>query len=365
LNCNKNKLAKIQVLIFSLGLIFFTSSRVFSKPLNNNESQGETIYRNGILPSGQSLTAIVAGDIEVSGKQFSCMNCHGRSGMGTIEGNYIVPPIAGKLLFTDANQPVRSAYNNSSLATLLREGINPDGKAIDPLMPRFIINDEQVSVLANYLARLSSEIAPGINDTTIHLATIVTDGVDANLATAVASVLQRFVIEKNRQTRLEAQRPNRGKRPELRSASLFRNWSLDVWHLKGRASTWKKQLENYYNRQPVFALLGGLTMQSWQPIGEFCELNQIPCMFPSVNVSGAKEGDFYTYHFSRGIELEADLVANYLDENPAQKLNQIYCKGTASYAAKRLSLKMQRQSAKLNSLAIDCDDPKQRRSDLS
>ncbi len=319
----------------------------------SSQEQGLAIYRDAILPSGKSLTALVAGDIEVSGKQFSCESCHGRSGMGRIEGDYIVPPIAGPILFKDANQPVRSAYDETSLAKLLRSGINSDGQAIDHLMPRFKLSDEEVKILANYLRQLSNKTAPGVDDKQIRLATIISDDVDKALAESVLSVLNTFVEEKNRQTRLEGRRPNRGKKPELRSASLFRNWSLDVWRLTGDPSTWKQQLENYYKAQPVFAVLGGMTNKSWEPIGKFCEQNQIPCMFPSVDISKANKGDYYSYHFSRGIELEADIIANYLEKNKPSKVFQLYCEDYES-AATRLSAKLELQSVSQSSMAIDC-----------
>lgn len=321
-------------------------------------ADGLNIYRHGILPSGKKLTAIVADDIAVSGKQFSCTNCHGRSGMGTIEGNYIVPPIAGFLLFSDSNQPVRSAYNEVSLARLLRTGINSDGKTVDKLMPRFVLTDSEISELTKYLKNLSSKESPGIDSQVIRLATVVTDDVSPELVQSVHQVLQSYIEEKNRQTRLESRRPNRGKKPELRSASLFRKWSLDVWRLKGPQSSWKTQLENYYLKQPVFALLGGLSTKSWRPIGNFCETNEIPCMFPSTDFYGGNDQNFYTYHFSQGLELEAKLIADQISDNKASQVVQVSCQGLASEASKILDRELARQEIKTRSLNVDCDNPK-------
>ncbi|MCF6194687.1 MAG: hypothetical protein L3J46_10200, partial [Kangiellaceae bacterium] len=159
----------ISLSVFLIG--FFSVSSISAAENTHDHSDGYNIYRLGVLPSGEKLTAIVAGDIAVSGKQFSCVNCHGRSGMGTIEGNYIVPPVAGSLLFSDSNQPVRSAYNETSLARLLRSGVNSDGKIVDQLMPRFVLSDNEISDLTRYLRELSTQKAPGIDDEVIRLAT--------------------------------------------------------------------------------------------------------------------------------------------------------------------------------------------------
>ena len=103
---------------------------------------GLRMYRDGISPSGEPMTALVAGDVPVVGTQFSCENCHGRSGMGAAEGAYIVPPVAAQFLFVESPQPQRPAYDTDSLARVLRDGVTPSGRALSPqLMPRYSLAD--------------------------------------------------------------------------------------------------------------------------------------------------------------------------------------------------------------------------------
>lgn len=317
---------------------------------------GRRIYREGIRPSGEPLTAMVVGDVPVLGTQFSCQSCHGRSGMGSAEGRYLVPAIAGRFLFAPSYQPGRPAYDGESLARALREGLDPTGRPLDPLMPRFRFSDDEVAALAAYLAGLSAVPAPGVDDKVIRLATVVTDDVSADVRDAVLEVIETYVDEKNRQTRLESQRPDRGSTPASRLPTTFREWALDVWTLTGPGEGWDEQLEQRYRSAPVFALLGGLSGGSWGPIGRFCERHEIPCLFPGTDLPDAGESDFYTLYFSRGLELEADLIANHLTGHPVRTVIQLFCAAASARAAAALRSVLQRKAITVQDLEYTCEE---------
>src|SRR4030095_7906359 len=106
---------------------------------------GERMYREGVLPSGQPMRALVKGDVPTEGTMFSCVTCHLRSGMGSIEGAVPAPPISGPRLYAprvrsprnplrrNPREPrsspepdqVRPAYTDATLARAVREGIDP------------------------------------------------------------------------------------------------------------------------------------------------------------------------------------------------------------------------------------------------
>jgi hypothetical protein len=316
---------------------------------------GRRMYREGILPSGEPLTAIVAGDVPVLGTQFSCQNCHGRSGMGSAEGTYIVPAIAGRMLFVPSPQPERPAYDNVSLAKVLREGVTSSGRQLNPLMPRYVLSDAEVADMAVYLDGLSAGDSPGVDNKVIRLATVITSDVSPDVRSAVLAVLQAFVEDKNKQTRGESQRLDRGSTPASQLPTLHRDWQLDVWELKGPADSWGEQLEAYYKESPVFVLLSGVSAGSWGPIGRFCESNEIPCLFPGTDLPDAGESDFYTQYFSRGLNLEADLIAYHLSEQPPDSVIQVFCGDVSAGAAAALHSKLEPRGINVDDIEFDCD----------
>jgi hypothetical protein len=318
---------------------------------------GRRMYRDGIRPSGEPMTALVAGDVPLLGTQFSCQNCHGRSGMGGSEGPYIVPATAGQILFAPSPQPKRPAYDRSSLSRVLRDGVDPAGRVLGPLMPRYPLADNEMQALADYLAGLSSVNSPGVDDKTIRFATVITEGVDPAQREAVMTVLRAFVDEKNRQTRLEGQRPDRGSTPASRLPTVYREWVLDEWMLTGPSESWGMQLEARYGKAPVFAMLGGLSSGSWGEISRFCEKHEIPCLFPGIDLPDAGQDDFYTLYFSRGLKLEADLVAEQLLAQATSSVVQLSCgagpAGVAEYLGSTLKLK----GVKVEDIVLDCEAP--------
>jgi hypothetical protein len=319
---------------------------------------GLRMYRDGILPSGEPMTALVAGDVPVIGTQFSCESCHGRSGMGAAEGAYIVPPVAAQFLFVESPQPKRPAYDTDSLARVLRDGVTSSGRALSPeLMPRYSLADDDVEALTEYLATLSVGNSPGVDDKVIHFATVATEDVDPVEHEAVLAVFNKFAEEINRQTRGDSERWDRGNTPESRLPTVFREWLIDEWTLSGPPESWGEQLESYYQQQPIFAMLGGQGTGSWRPVSDFCEQQEIPCLFPGTDSPLARDGDFYTLYFSRGLVLEADLIAADLAAQPVKRVLQVYCDPDVAVAVTALRELLAQAGTEEQTITHDCREP--------
>jgi hypothetical protein len=114
-------------------------------------------------------------------------------------------------------------------------------------------------------------------------------------------------------------------------AGAYRTLSLAVWRLKGAPDTWGRQLEAHLAKDPVFALLGGITYGEWKPIHTFCETHQLPCLFPITDLPVISSTDWYTQYFSKGYYQEGQAAARYLHSQdtpvPANRIVQIVQEG--------------------------------------
>ncbi len=294
---------------------------------------GQAMYRDGILPSGEAMTAFIHGDIEVDSTAFSCASCHQRAGLGSFEGGVVTPPTTGRKLYQKYHRPPsmndiehekgryvyaktiieRPAYTRDSLKSALRDGVDPAGELFNDVMPRYPLGDRDMAILVRYLELLSAEEAPGASSELFRFATIITDDVSAADREALLAPLQHFVTRQNKQVVMYRKFVDTGFKPTVDMKYSFRTVSLTVWELKGPPATWAAQLTDWYEKEPVFAVLGGISNQSWQPIHDFCESRQLPCLFPITDLPAISDGGWYTFYFNKGYYLEGETAARYLN----------------------------------------------------
>lgn len=306
--------------------------------------KGLLIYREGLSVSGGPLRATGAAQTQLSGKAIACAACHRRSGYGTSEGQFNIRPITGPALFEEQTLSVRSPrikaqlgtrlrppYTDALLARVLRTGIDSSGKPLDPVMPRYSMSDDEVKSLSAYLATLSASPSPGVDAEEIHFATVIQPGVSAEKRRAMLDIMEAIFRDKGANVRSDEQRRDAG---NMRMYRAYRKWILHVWDLKGSSETWKSQLEGYYAQQPVFALVGGLGESSWKPIHEFAESAEIPSLFPQVNLPVLTGENNYNFYFTRGVSLEAEVLAKFLrDQGELANIVQVYRPESAGQTA--------------------------------
>jgi hypothetical protein len=291
---------------------------------------GERMYREGLLPTGEPMRAFVSEDIEVDGTMFSCESCHLRSGMGSIEGTVITYPTCGSWLFKPLQgaemkpesqervpdrldpPPFRPAYTDPSLSRAIRIGRDPNGRTLNYVMPRYALSSADMEVLIHYLKNLSAEFSPGVDETTLRFATVVSHDVDPADREAMVATLEAHVRDRNSQTRHEERRARGGPFYKEEKYAPYRRYALSVWQLDGAPETWDQQLEAHYREEPVFALLGGITAGEWAPIHEFCERNRIPNLLPLTEYPVISDEGWYTLYFDKGHYKEGETAARFV-----------------------------------------------------
>lgn len=296
---------------------------------------GQRLYREGIRASGEILVGLGAAQTRLAGRDVACVACHRRSGFGTTEGRYAIRPITGAALTQEQSVAVRSPrvkarlgnsqrppYTEALLARAIRSGLDSTGKPLDPIMPRYALSDDEAKALAAYLMSLSVQPSPGVDDEEIHFGTVIQPDASLERRRAMLDVMRAFVRDKNGNSRSQDRRKEAG---TMQMDRAYRRWVLDVWELTGPVETWNTQLEEFYRRQPVFAFVGGLGDSTWRPVHDFAERHEIPSVFPLVNLPVVSGQNDYNLYFSRGVTLDAEVLAKFLrDKGQPGKVVQVY-----------------------------------------
>ncbi len=326
------------------------SFTVQAEPSTSDSAQielGRRIYVEGILPSGEHLKGTRINSDEVEGSTAACETCHRRSGMGSLEGGIVATPITGRFLFHAKDDhplalldisaarnitKISEPYTEESFAKAVREGIKVNGKTLNPLMPKYALNDTEIKAVSAYLKQLSAEVSPGVGADTLHFATILTPGVDEKKADAMVKMISMAFNQRN-----ASQEPGSGRMrmPLDLLPRTFRQWELSVWALKGDPASWPAQLKEYNSKQPVFAVISGLSNSTWKPVHAFCQQEKLPCLLPSLALP-PQEKDYYSLYYSRGVALEADVLAKYVreqDKKAPKRLVQVYLDNEAGRGA--------------------------------
>ena len=316
--------------------------REYRLALASTTTVGQRIYREGVLESGQPVQAQRGAGMQMAGAAAACVNCHRRSGLGMKEGRTSIPPIAGSYLFhpragtvddldlpfVEQMRPDRDPYTDETLARAIRTGVGADGKPLSYLMPHYALDDEQMAELIAYLKSLSPGRVPGVTDSMLHFATIITPDASPVERQGVLDVLEKFFQDKNRYVRAQTPRLRSSRRMMFK---VNRPWALHVWQLTGESETWEAQLRAHLSAEPVFAVISGVGGSNWAPVHRFCEEQSLPCLFPNLDLPVA-ESDFDNLYLSKGVLLEAQLLAQdikapQVGSPPAHRVMQIFRAG--------------------------------------
>jgi hypothetical protein len=225
------------------------------------------------------------------------------------------------------------------------------------VMAHYDLPEKDMTALVEYMKQLSTNWSPGVTDQRIRFATIVAPDVSGERRKVFLDMMRIGFTQHNGSSL-------QGKRHMVSAAEMLlrteRKWDLDVWELQGEPDSWGAQLENFYRLQPVFAVISGLGGGTWQPVHDFCEGQRIPCWFPSVDLTSGNHGN-YSLYFSRGVALEADVLANHLrsgDDKTVRRVIQVFHDDVVGRgAAQALKAALQASGIAVEDRMLAADEP--------
>jgi cytochrome c oxidase subunit II len=141
-----------------LGVLVLAAACGAESEASPDAAMGETIFVEGTDAMGTLITRTTEAGIL---SQTGCFACHGTDAKGrsidTKLGKFDVPDIRWSVI----SQPIPNdqggadpAYDPTTFARAVREGIDSGGGHLDPVMPRWQVTDPEVNALIAYLQTL-------------------------------------------------------------------------------------------------------------------------------------------------------------------------------------------------------------------
>ena len=234
------------------------------------QNRGKQIYFEGTSPSGGEITAVVGTEgVTLPASAVPCASCHGPDGLGRREGGVIPPDIRWSELtkvYGHVHEDGRKhqAFDEMSLARLIRSGLDPDFNKLDQSMPLYNMSVEDMDSLIAYLRFLEYDLDPGIGKDSIQVGTLLPlQGPQGELGQAMAQVMLAYLNEINQ-----------------RGGVFGRKLELLAIPYGSSAESTLGNLRAAFEREGLFVLVGAYTVGLDEPILELLREQKMPMVGP-------------------------------------------------------------------------------------
>lgn len=161
-------LAAITVIIFAVvGIILLSGTKQKDTQKADDEtsysSVGESIYHAGIGLNSRDIPYTAGPPWMRDVQERGCVNCHGIDGKGGFHlatTSTVAPDITYDSLVSEVHHHGGQAevhegrYTDEAIKRAITEGIDPSGKELDHMMPRWMMGDAELNELLTYLKGL-------------------------------------------------------------------------------------------------------------------------------------------------------------------------------------------------------------------
>ncbi len=118
---------------------------------------GRSIFEKGVGRDGREIGGRIHGRLDLRGAAVACASCHGSDARGGGEAFVQAPDIRwhtlNKSFAPRRAGGTRPAYDHSTFARAIHQGITSNNRSLDPAMPRFDLSQDETEALVSYLAR--------------------------------------------------------------------------------------------------------------------------------------------------------------------------------------------------------------------
>lgn len=183
-------------LLVDLALI---AGLAMSAATEGDPDRGRAFYQSGETADGETIMAVLGGNVEIPAATVPCSSCHGHDGRGRPEGGAVPSDLRWSSLTKPYGVTLPSGrhyppYNPRSLALAITAGLDPAGNTLTTTMPRYQLPRQAMADLIAYLRIIEDERDPGIADDALRIGTIVPRDRSA-IAHAVTDTLRALFDE--------------------------------------------------------------------------------------------------------------------------------------------------------------------------
>jgi hypothetical protein len=150
------------------------------------ERRGRTLFLRGTAASGAVVPATLNG--APAPTALPCASCHGRDGRGRPEGGLdpadVRSQALSRALVAMGTRRARPAYDVARLKRAVTMGLDPAGRRLDPLMPRYHLLRQDADDLLAFLGRLGTLSDPGLTPDAVRVGVLVVPGPEGGHARA-------------------------------------------------------------------------------------------------------------------------------------------------------------------------------------
>lgn len=268
--------------------------------LDAAETRGKQIYFEGTSPKGAAIDAIIGEEaVTLPASAVPCGSCHGPDGLGREEGGLIPSDIRWSQLtkaygHVHENGRRHSAFDEDSLARVLRTGLDPAQNRLDHSMPLYQMSDGDMADLLAYLRRLEHDRDPGVDEARVQVGTLLPlTGRAGPLGQAMAQAMHAHFQDINERGGVY------GRRIEL----------LTVPYGDSPEAT-LENLEAAFRAEGVFALVGAYTVGLDQALLDLLRGDNVPLVGPFTLDPGDGLADAAAFYLYPGFDQQARVLAD-------------------------------------------------------